>query len=80
MPRKLLERLAAEQRALLGGGQEGEEAELEGLQAFEEDDSELVFDDVGPEVRARLRVLDCCSSARGSGTTASWCLTMWGPR
>ena len=48
MPRKLLERLAAEQRAVLGG--EGEEPGLEGLQAFEEDDSELVFDDVGPEV------------------------------
>lgn len=52
MPRKLLERLAAEQRALLGGGEEGEEAGLEGLQAFQEDDSELVFDDVGPEVSA----------------------------
>lgn len=50
MPRKLLERLAAEQRALTGGGGEGEEPGLEGLQAFEEDDSELVFDDVGPEV------------------------------
>lgn len=52
VPRKLLERLAAEQRALLGGGEEGEEAGLEGLQAFQEDDSELVFDDVGPEVSA----------------------------
>lgn len=41
VPRKLLERLAAER---LGPGGEGDE-----LAAYEEDDSELVFDDVGPE-------------------------------
>lgn len=59
VPRKLLERLAAEQRALAGGGAAGggeEEGGLEGLQAFEEDDGELVFDDVGPEVRKAA----CC--------------------
>ncbi len=60
VPRKLLERLAAEQRAVLGGEGEGEEGGLEGLQAFEEDDSELVFDDVGPEVSTLVVGNQCC--------------------
>lgn len=59
MPRKLLERLAAER---LGPGGEGDE-----LAAYEEDDSELVFDDVGPEASVplgrrclALAVCGCC--------------------
>lgn len=44
VPRKLLERLAAERL-----GPQGEEDELAD---FEEDDGELVFDDVGPEASA----------------------------
>lgn len=46
VPKRLLERLAAEG---LGGSEEGGAAG-EDLDEFEEDDSELVFDDVGPEV------------------------------
>ncbi|KAL4448813.1 hypothetical protein ABPG77_007530 [Micractinium sp. CCAP 211/92] len=55
VPRKLLERLAAE-----WPGAAGEEDELAG---FEEDDSELVFDDVGPEASA-LGPRDAFATAR----------------
>ena len=44
MPKRLLERRAA---AAAGAGEEEEEEFGE----FAEDDSEIVFDDVGPEVR-----------------------------
>lgn len=47
VPKRLLEALAADG---LGGAGAGEEGEDDELLAFEEDDSELVFDDVGPEV------------------------------
>lgn len=46
MPRKLLDLL--EREARLGGAAAADDDELA---EFEEDDSEIVFDDVGPEVR-----------------------------
>ncbi len=63
VPRKLLERLAAERL-----GAAGEEDELAG---FEEDDSELVFDDVGPEASA-LGPRDAFATARPSITCLLW--------
>ncbi|KAL4422880.1 hypothetical protein ABPG75_009077 [Micractinium tetrahymenae] len=69
VPRKLLERLAAER--LGAGGEDDELAADDDLAAYEEDDSELVFDDVGPEAsRAYKNAADGAEEASTSGREA----------